>query len=261
MHHYEKTCQALNIDDVTIREVISEIKKLNPKPGSAWAGTVYDRHQTNVIPDFIVENNDGQCNIQLYNNDLPELHVNHEYTELLEDYARNPNQSAKTKEAVRFAKAKIDAAKWFIDAIRQRNETLMKTMTAIVKAQTEFFQEGDEANLKPLKLQDIADETKYDVSTISRVSNSKYVQTEYGIFPLKFFFSEKITNNNGDEISTRELKKVVREIIDKEDKFNPINDDQLVAIMNQKGYKIARRTVAKYREQLGIPVARMRKEV
>ena len=194
--------------------------------------------------------------------DVPELRVSPRYAEMLQDYTGNAaNKTTKMKEAVQFVKSKLDSAKWFIDAIRQRNETLIRTMEAILHAQREFFLEGDETYLKPMILQDIADRTGYDVSTISRVSNSKYVQTEFGIFPLKFFFSEKMTNAQGETISTREIKKVLSELISAEDKTDPLTDDQLVEQLEAHGYPIARRTIAKYRDQLGIPVARLRREL
>jgi len=260
--HFDKVCQRMGISDSMLKQAIQEITRLNPRPGNAWSGTVYDRHQTTVIPDFFVENQDGELKISLNTGDLPELRVSREYSNMIEDYARNEaNQTPQMREAVQFVKQKIDAARWFIDAIHQRNETLMRTMSAIVKKQHDFFTEGEDTFLKPMILQDIADMTGYDVSTISRVSNSKYVQTDFGIYPLKHFFSESMTNTEGEEVSTREIKKAMQDLVAAEDKQNPLNDDQLVMAMKEKGYRIARRTVAKYREQLGIPVARMRKEV
>lgn len=260
--HFDKICTRLNIDEDTLRAAITEITRLNPKPGSAWAGTVYDRHQLTVIPDFYIENHNGDLVVQLNNGDIPDLHISSSYFDMLEDYSKNAsNQTNKRKEEVRFIKNKIDSARWFIDAIKQRNETLFHTMTAIVESQRAFFLEGDETFLKPMILQDIADKTGYDVSTISRVSNSKYVQTQFGIYPLKFFFSEKMTNTSGEEISTREIKRILKEVIDLEDKSKPLNDDQLVLVMHERGYKIARRTVAKYRELMGLPVARLRKQM
>lgn len=261
-HRYDRVCQRLDIEEDAFRQAISEITRLNPKPGSAWAGTVYDRNQTTVIPDFYVENHDGELTVSLNTGDVPELRVSPRYAEMLQDYTGNvANKTTKMKEAVQFVKSKLDSAKWFIDAIRQRNETLIRTMEAILHAQREFFLEGDETYLKPMILQDIADRTGYDVSTISRVSNSKYVQTEFGIFPLKFFFSEKMTNAQGETISTREIKKVLSELISAEDKTDPLTDDQLVEQLEAHGYPIARRTIAKYRDQLGIPVARLRREL
>lgn len=261
LRHLDRIQQKMHLSDEEFKAVISEITRLNPKPGSAWAGTVYDRHQTTVIPDFFVENRDGEFIVTLNTGDIPDLRVNHEYNEMLKNFKDTPDKSKKEREALRFVKSKIDAARWFIDAIRQRNETLMRTMQAIIEAQKDFFLEGDVGYLKPLVLQDIAARTGYDVSTISRVSNSKYVQTEYGIFPLKFFFSESLQNTEGEEITTREIKKALNEVLDNEDKRNPLTDQQIVAVMKLKGYNIARRTIAKYRELLGYPVARLRKQV
>lgn len=259
---FDRLYTRLGVTDEELRAATAEIVKLNPKPGSLWAGTLYDRNQTTVIPDFYVENRDGELRITLNTGDIPELRVSREYRDMLRDYESNvANRTPKMRDAVRFAKSKVDAAQWFIDAIRQRNETLMRTMTAIVEEQRQFFLEGDEANIRPLVLQNIADKTGYDVSTISRVSNSKYVETEFGMYPLKFFFSKKMWNEQGEEISTREIKKILREQIDAEDKSSPLTDDHLVDVMLEHGYRIARRTVAKYREQMGIPVARLRREV
>lgn len=260
--HFDHIQDRLDITSVELKDAIAEITKLNPKPGSAWQGTVYDRHQTVVIPDFFVENQDGKLILTLNTGDIPSLHVSREYRDMLEDYsASEKNRSGEQKDAIRFVKQKLDAAQWFIDAIKQRNETLQRTMNAIIKMQRDWFMEGDETYLKPMVLQDIANMTGYDVSTISRVSNSKYVQTEYGVFPLKFFFSEKMVNAEGEEISTREIKKILTECVAAEDKQNPLTDDALVEALKQKGYTIARRTVAKYREQLGLPVARMRRQI
>ncbi|MCQ2310472.1 MAG: RNA polymerase factor sigma-54 [Paludibacteraceae bacterium] len=260
--HFDHIQDRLDITSVELKDAIAEITKLNPKPGSAWQGTIYDRHQTVVIPDFFVENQDGKLILTLNTGDIPSLHVSREYRDMLEDYsASEKNRSGEQKDAIRFVKQKLDAAQWFIDAIKQRNETLQRTMNAIIKMQRDWFMEGDETYLKPMVLQDIANMTGYDVSTISRVSNSKYVQTEYGVFPLKFFFSEKMVNAEGEEISTREIKKILTECVAAEDKQNPLTDDALVEALKQKGYTIARRTVAKYREQLGLPVARMRRQI
>jgi len=250
----------LNLTSDELHDAVAEVTKLNPKPGSAWQGTVYDRHQTTVIPDFYIENQDGTLVLSLNTGDIPTLHVSREYREMLEDYSGNEkNRTKEQREAVRFVKQKLDAAQAFIDAIQQRNETLERTMRAIMQAQHDWFMEGDETYLKPLVLQDIADKTGYDVSTISRVSNSKYVQTEFGVFPLKYFFSEKMVNAEGEEISTREIKKILAECIASEDKQNPLTDDALVQVLREKGYPLARRTVAKYREQLQLPVARLRR--
>jgi RNA polymerase sigma-54 factor len=200
--------------------------------------------------------------MQLLDGEIPDLHVNSDYQEMMKNYAGRKNQLTDAeKETVQFVKSKIDSAKWFIDAIKQRNETLTRTMMAIVEAQSDFFYEGDDSALKPMILQDIADKTGYDVSTISRVSNSKYVQTEFGIYPLKHFFSEGMQNIEGDEVSTREIKQALREIIDREDKSHPLNDDELVEAMKVAGYTIARRTVSKYRQQIGKSIARLRKQL
>lgn len=260
--HFSKICQQMSISEEQMHQAVNEITRLNPKPGSAWSGTVYDRHQTSVIPDFIVEHHNGELVISLNNGDIPQLRVSEQYNQMLQDYSQNPaNQTTQKKEAIRFVKSKIDSARWFIDAIRQRNETLMRTMQAITQEQKAFFEEGDETNLKPMILSDIAQKTGYDISTISRVSNSKYVQTEYGIYPLKFFFSEGMKNIEGEDISTREIKKGLLELINAEDKKSPLTDEQLVDRMKGNGYAIARRTIAKYRDQLNIPVARLRREV
>ena len=260
--HYEKIKHKLALTEEQLKRVIAEIVKLNPKPGSAWSGNIYEKNMTALVPDFMVENHNGTLHLSLNNMHIPELRISREYSELLEDYSSNKaNRTREMKDAVTFVKQKIDSARWFIDAVKQRNETLLKTMTAIVDFQKYFFVEGDETYLKPMILKDIADMTGFDISTISRVSNSKYVQTEYGIFPLKFFFSESMTNDAGEEVSTREIKKILQEAIDAENKKRPLTDDQLKEVLKIQGYIIARRTVAKYREQLNIPVARLRKEV
>jgi len=258
---YDKVQDKLGISSDELKDAITEITKLNPKPGSAWQGTVYDRHQTTIIPDFYVENQDGQLTLSLNTGDIPTLHVSRDYKEMLQAYSEAKQPTREQKDAIRFVKSKLDAAQSFIDAIKQRNETLYRTMSAIMKAQHDWFIEGDETYLKPLVLQDIADKTGYDVSTISRVSNSKYVQTEFGVFPLKYFFSEKMVNADGEEISTREIKAILSDCINKEDKSSPLTDDALVTLLQEKGYPIARRTVAKYREQLHIPVARLRRQL
>jgi len=259
---YTHVCQRLQISEDDFNEALNEIKRLNPKPGSAWAGTLYDRQQTIVTPDFVVEEQDGQLQVSLNTGNLPELRISREYSNMLQDYAANEaNQTGKMKEAVQFVQQKIDAARGFISAIQQRNATLLSTMRAIVDIQHDFFMEGEVSYLKPMILKDIAERTGYDISTISRVSNSKYVQTRYGIYPLKFFFSERTQNDQGEDISTREVKKMLKELIDSEDKLNPLNDDQMVELMASRGYQLARRTIAKYREQMGIPVARLRRNV
>ena len=259
----DKVRQQLNMSEEDYRDALQEITHLNPKPGSAWTGTVYDRHQVTIIPDFIVDNIDGELVVQLNQDDIPELRVSREYSEMLEGYSQSSKAglSARHKDAVRFIKQKLDAARWFIDAIKQRNETLLRTMKAIVLMQRDFFLDGEDSSLRPLVLQDIAKLTGYDSSTISRVSNSKYVQTQYGIFPLKHFFSEKMNTMSGEEVSTREIKQVLLELIKNEDKHEPLTDDQLVQKMSEKGYAIARRTIAKYRDLFNIPTARMRRDI
>jgi RNA polymerase sigma-54 factor len=258
---YNKIMQRLDITEQQLKTAISEITRLNPRPGNSWLGTVYDRNQSVVVPDFIVEEEDDELIVSLNQGDIPPLHVSPEYSQMLDLYSQENKQHTANKEAARFVKGKIDDAKWFIDALRQRNETLMQTMSTIVAYQREFFLQGDSTYLKPMVLKDIADRTGHDVSTISRVCSNKYVQTQFGIFPLKYFFSEAILKKDGEEISTREIKQKVRELIDNEDKSHPITDDELVDILHQNGYAIARRTVAKYREQLGIPVARLRHQI
>ena len=221
-----------------------------------------EKSMATIVPDFILENDEGQLTVHLNNSNIPELRVNNTYNEMFQDYASNKkNQTREMKDAVMFVKQKIDAARWFIEAIKQRQQTLLTTMIAIVQFQKEFFIEGDDTYLKPMILKDIADRTGFDISTISRVSNSKYIQTEFGIFPVKYFFSESMTNDSGEEVSTREIKKILQDCIDNEDKRKPLNDDLLADVLKEKGYLIARRTVAKYREQLNIPVARLRKEI
>jgi len=258
---YNKIMQRLEISEEQLKGAISEITRLNPRPGNNWLGTVYDRNQSVVVPDFYVEEEDDELIISINQGDIPPLHVSPEYSQMLDMYSQNEKAHTSNREATRFVKDKIDAAKWFIDAIRQRNETLMQTMSAIVAYQREFFLQGDSSFLKPMVLKDIADRTGHDVSTISRVCSNKYVQTPFGTFALKYLFSEAIAKQDGGEISTREIKDKVREIITNEDKTHPITDDELVEILHHNGYAIARRTVAKYREQLGIPVARLRHQI
>lgn len=258
---YSKIMQRMEITEEQLKGAISEITRLNPRPGNHWLGTVYDRNQSVVIPDFFVEEEDDELIISLNHGDIPPLHISADYNQMLEDYSHEGKAHAANREAARFVKEKIDAAKWFIDAIRQRNETMMQTMSAIVAYQREFFLQGDSSYLKPMVLKDIAERIGHDVSTISRVCSNKYVQTQFGTFALKYFFSESITKQDGGEISTREIKDKVREVIANEDKTHPITDDELVEILHASGYAIARRTVAKYREQLGIPVARLRHQI
>ena len=252
----------MEINEEQLRDAIAEIVRLNPRPGSAWIGTVLERNQSIIIPDFIIEQEEDDLIISINQGNIPELHISADYQEMLETYSHPESQnSAQIREAARFVKTNVDNAKYFIDAIRQRNETMMRTIEVLVALQRDFFLQGDSMYLKPLTLKDVADRTGYDVSTISRTFANKHVQTEFGIFPLKFFFSDKITNSQGTDVSTREIKQKLREVIEQEDKANPITDDQLVDIMHEAGYPIARRTVAKYREQMEIPVARMRRQL
>ena len=259
-HHFDKIIAKIGCTDEAFQAAVQEIVHLNQKPANAFTGSVYEIQRETIIPDFSIEERDDELYVVLNTGDIPELHVSREYSDMLADYSAMP-QNAETRQATQFIKQKLDSARWFIDAIKQRNETLMKTMTAILKAQYDFFLDGEETSLKPMVLQDIADRTGYDVSTISRVSNSKYVETRFGIYPLKFFFSESMTNAEGDEVSTREIKKILQELVDAEDKRVPLTDEQLVEALGNNGYPIARRTVAKYREMLGIPVARLRKSL
>jgi len=259
-HHFDKIKQRLELEDEDFQAAVQEIVRLNQKPANAFTGNIYETQQETIIPDFIIEERDEELYVVLNTGDIPELHVSREYSAMLDSYSKAP-KTKENKEAAAFIRQKMNAAQYFIDAIQQRNETLMKTMTAILKAQYEFFLDGEESSLKPMRMQEIADRTGYDISTISRVSSSKYVQTRFGIYPLKYFFSDAMTNIDGDEISTRELKKNLQELVDNEDKQNPLTDEQLVSLMAEHGYVIARRTVAKYRDLLGIPVARLRKRI
>ena len=259
-HHYDKIMQRIGCTDEAFQEAVQEIIRLNQKPANAFTGNMYETQRETIIPDFSIEERDEELFVVLNTGDIPELHVSREYTNMLAEYNAMP-KSKETREAAQFIKQKLDSAQWFIDAIKQRNETLMKTMTAILKAQYDFFLDGEETSLKPMILQDIADRTGYDVSTISRVSNSKYVQTRFGIYPLKYFFSEGLVTKSGEEASTREIKAILTESIDSEDKHKPMTDEQLVDLLSAKGYNVARRTVAKYREQLKIPIARLRKQI
>ena len=259
-HHFDKIKQRLDCSDEEFQAAVQEIVHLNQKPANAFTGSMYETQRETIIPDFTIEERDDELFVVLNTGDIPELHVSREYSDMLEEYKKMPKNN-ETREATQFIRQKLDSARLFIDAIKQRNETLMKTMTAILKCQYDFFLDGEESSLKPMKMQDIADRTGYDISTISRVSNSKYVETRFGIYPLKYFFSESMTNAEGDEVSTREIKKILQELVDNEDKQNPLTDEQLVAVLAEHGYPIARRTVAKYRDILGIPVARMRKAI
>ena len=258
---YERILKTLDITEEELKRAIREITLLNPKPGSSWGDTM-ETAMSQVVPDFVVEANNGELTLSMNNRGVPDLRINQEYAEMFQDYAGNKaTQTADRRDAVQFVKQKLDAAQWFIDAIRQRNETLQRTMETIICLQREFFLTGDETTLRPMILKDVAERTGHDISTISRVSNSKYVQTNFGVYPLKYFFSESMQTDTGEEISTREVKKIMKDHVDAEDKRHPLTDEELAAILKEAGYVIARRTVAKYREQLGIPVARMRKEI
>jgi RNA polymerase sigma-54 factor len=255
--HFEKIIKRLNISESLFKEASAEIVKLNPKPGSAW-GSLLERNMQQVIPDFILEVENGEPYVVLNNRNVPELRVSNTYQEMFQDYSKN-KKNREMKDAVMFVKQKLDSAKWFIDAIKQRHNTLLVTMTAIVNIQKEFFLKGDETLLHPMILKDVAEMTGLDISTISRVSNSKYIQTDFGVYPVKFFFSESMQTDTGEEVSSREIKSILQTCIENENKRKPITDEQLADILKEKGYVIARRTVAKYREQLDIPVARLRK--
>lgn len=256
--HFEKIIKKLNISEEQFIKASSEITKLNPKPGNAW-GNLLEKNMQHVVPDFILEVENGEPYVVLNNRNVPELRVSHTYQEMFQDYSKN-KQNREMKDAVMFVKQKLDSAKWFIDAIKQRHNTLLTTMTAIVNFQKEFFLEGDETLLKPMILKDISEITGLDISTISRVSNSKYIQTDFGVYAVKYFFSESMQTDSGEEVSSREIKSILQTCIENENKRKPITDEQLAEILQEKGYVIARRTVAKYREQLDIPVARLRKE-
>jgi len=257
--HYKKIILKLGISENELKNAIKEIEKLNPKPGSAF--TESTKINSTIIPDFTIEIIDNKLNLTLNSRNAPDLYVSNEYKNMLSGYQESKQVSKSQKEAVVFIKQKLDAAKWFIDAINQRNQTLLLTMKAIMDFQKDYFLSGDESDLKPMILKDIAEKIGMDISTVSRVANSKYVDCPYGIKLIKSFFSEGITNNQGIEVSTIEIKKELKEIIEKENKAKPLTDDQLTKIINQKGYPIARRTVAKYREMIGFPVARLRKKL
>ena len=257
-----KIIDRLEADEDEIRDALKEILRLNPKPASGFSSRGMGDKAQVVMPDFFVFNNDGQLELQLNQRRRPPLQVSVQYEKMLDEYKRKKEANTKKPDpAAQFIREKIDSAQWFIDAIKQRENTLMGVMTVLLEYQKDFFLTGDEKRLRPMILKDIADPLELDISTISRVVNSKYVQTEYGTFLLKFFFSEGMTNEDGEEISTKEVKNTLREIIDAEDKRKPLNDTKLQVALKEKGYAIARRTVAKYREQLGLPVARLRKEL
>ena len=256
--HYPKIQKRLNLDEEEIKEAVQLITRLNPKPGGVADGLVLTQY---VIPDFILTINGGKFEILLNSKNAPELRISRSYSELFDTYDKSDKKDKKLKETVTFVKQKLDSAKWFIDAIKQRQNTLLRTMEAILQYQTPFFVDGDEAALRPMILKDIAEKIDMDISTVSRVANSKSIQTEFGVFPLKYFFSEGIATDSGEDVSNREVKSVLQGMVDAEDKKKPLSDDKLVKMLNKKGYNIARRTVAKYREQLQIPVARLRKEL
>ncbi|MDE5610849.1 MAG: RNA polymerase factor sigma-54 [Odoribacter sp.] len=258
--HYEKISRKLRLDDAELKRAMDEILKLNPKPGGALTDVAFAQHAEKIIPDFSLDLVDGELQLSLNSGDVPELRINKSYLDLLEQY-QNGESTKEKKDVVSFVKYKLNSAKSFIDAVHQRNNTLMLTMTAIVQFQKPFFLSGDESLLKPMILKDIADVTGLDVSTISRVSNSKYVQTWFGIYALKDFFSNGMQTVTGEEVSTGELKNMLKILVDEEDKRKPLTDDELVALMEKKGFQIARRTVAKYRQMLDIPVARLRREI
>lgn len=255
--HYEKIQRGLSLTDDDLRSVIQVITRLNPKPGGNVGGSA--KAENYIIPDFFIVNNNGKLELSLNSKNAPELRISEGYREMLKDYEKGSKKDKRQKEAVLFIKQKIDSAKWFIDAIKQRQNTLLNTMEAIMNYQYDFFLTGDETTLRPMILKDIAERTGLDISTVSRVANSKFVQTEFGTYRLKFFFSESLQTDSGEEVSTREVKKILSDLIEEESKKHPLSDEKLTDLLQEKGYNIARRTVAKYREQLNIPVARLRK--
>lgn len=256
----ERIIQKLGISEETYQAAVAELTKLNPRPGSSL-GEVIGKNMQQIIPDFIVDTEeDGTISLSLNNRNVPELRLSREFSEMLDEHTRNKaNQSKESKDAMMFLKQKVDAAQGFINAVKQRQQTLLSTMQAIIDLQRPFFQEGDESLLRPMILKDVAERAQLDISTVSRVSNSKYVQTNFGIYSLKFFFSDGYTTESGEELSVREIKRILKECVDQEDKQKPYTDDELADILKEKGYPIARRTVAKYRQQLNIPVARLRR--
>src|SRR5579862_308510 len=257
--HYDKIQRGLNLTDEQFKDVIGQIIKLNPKPGGN-IGEV-NKAESYVVPDFFIFNNAGKLELTLNMKNAPDLRISSGYKDMLKEYEKGNKKDKRQKEAVLFIKQKIDAAKWFIDAIKQRQQTLFNTMHTIMEYQKEFFLTGDETTLRPMILKDIAERTSLDISTVSRVANSKFVQTEFGTYRLKFFFSESLSTESGEEVSTREVKKILSDLIGDESKKKPLSDERLTELLQEKGYNIARRTVAKYREQLNIPVARLRKEI
>lgn len=259
--HYDKIQARLDLTDSELKAGIDEILHLNPKPGGAYSDPMVKSIQ-HITPDFLLEEVEGELELSLNSKNAPDLRINQTYADMLKNLnEERKKQSKEQKEAATFVRQKMDSARWFIDAIQQRQHTLILTMNAILQFQLEYFKEGDETKLKPMILKDIAEKTGLDISTISRVANSKFIQTNFGIFPLKYFFSEGLQTDSGEEVSTREIKKILQECVEAENKRKPLTDDRLAEILKEKGYQIARRTVAKYREQLNIPVARLRKEL
>lgn len=258
--HYDKIGKTLGLNGEVLKRVIKTLTQLNPRPGSAWNSSYADTGNQ-IIPDFIIEDNDGELSFTMNNSNIPELKVSQKYIDMFEDYNNKANQTKDRHDALLFVKQKLDAAQWFINAVKQRQTTLSKIMTALISLQREFLLTGDEHYLRPMILKDIAEVTEFDISTVSRVVNGKYMQTRYGIYPLKHLFSESMLTSEGEEVSSKEIKKILIEIVENEDKRRPLSDDALCEILCKKGYKIARRTVAKYREQADIPVARLRKEL
>ena len=259
--HYDKIQSRLDLNDDQLKSAIDVILHLNPKPGGSYSDPMVKSTQ-HIIPDFLLEDDDGELELSLNSKNAPDLRINQTYADMLMSLNQEKKKQSKDKkDAASFVRQKMDSAKWFIDAIQQRQHTLILTMNAILQYQLEYFREGDETKLRPMILKDIAEKTGLDISTISRVANSKYIQTNFGIFPLKYFFSEGLQTDSGEEVSTREIKKILQECVEAESKRKPLTDDKLAEILKDKGYQIARRTVAKYREQLNIPVARLRKEL
>ncbi len=258
--HYDKLIQKHSVSEENLKKAISEIEKLNPKPGGSYSGGS-TRMIEHIVPDFSIKIIDGELELTLNGRNAPELHISRDYNNMMEGYKNSKEKSQSQKDTVQFIKQKLDAAKWFIDAIKQRQQTLFITMNTIMHYQEEFFLTGDERKIRPMILKDIADQINMDISTVSRVANSKYVDTPYGTKLIKEYFSESMKNDQGEDVSTKEIKKILETVIGEEVKRKPLTDDKLAEILKDKGYPIARRTVAKYREQLGIPVARMRKEI
>ena len=255
--HYDKLIKQLKINEDQLKAIIQIITKLNPKPGDS----ISSARAQYITPDFILINDDGKLSVLLNSRNAPDLRISRSYMETLKGFDEAKNPTREQKESVQFIKQKLDGAKWFIDSIKQRQNTLLHTMNAILQYQRAYFEDGDETKLRPMILKNIAEATNLDISTISRVANSKYIETEWGVIPLKFFFSEGISTDDGEEVSSREVKKILKDAIEAEDKSKPLPDEKLMDILKEKGYNIARRTIAKYREQLNIPVARLRREM